>query len=209
MDQRDINLLSDRSYRVLIGLWLLASEDKGLNGELPEIEDIAFRLRMEKDKIIKALKELDEFLIHDDIEMISEGCQSDDTETETETEEEIKTEKEPKSVFVLPDWINQELWDGFMAERKRQKASNSEAAIKSLVTKLSKFREEGLDPNESVANSLENSWKGVFPTKQKAGGNGKFNLSEALQNDMQRINEREMGDSSIRTLESDLSGQVG
>jgi len=88
LDQRDINLISDCSFRVLIGLWLLASEDSEMEGNLPSIEDIAFRLRIEKVKLNKSLTELAPFLIQNDITVISEVYQLDSLETETETETE-------------------------------------------------------------------------------------------------------------------------
>ena len=84
LENRDISTISDCSFRVLVSLWLLASEDKEMEGSLPDIDDIAFRLRMDKAKIIKALKELDKFIIHDDINPISERHQDDVPEEETE-----------------------------------------------------------------------------------------------------------------------------
>lgn len=90
MEQRDINMISDCSFRVLIGLWLLASEDPKKAGNLPEIDDIEFRLRIDKKKIINSLKELGNFIEIDDINMISRRYQSDSPETETETEKELE-----------------------------------------------------------------------------------------------------------------------
>ena len=90
LDQRDINAISDCSFRVLIGLWLLASEDHAMQGNLPSVDDIAFRLRMSNTAINKALQELKPFLIQDDINAISTRYQSDDPETETETETETE-----------------------------------------------------------------------------------------------------------------------
>ena len=92
LDQRDINVISDGSFRVLIGLWLLASEDPKLEGNLPCDEDIAFRLRISKTLLDKALRELSGFLDRDDINVISKRYQSDILEEEKETEKE--TEKE-------------------------------------------------------------------------------------------------------------------
>jgi len=88
LEQRDINMISDRSFRVLVGLWLLASEDEAMEGGLPPIDDIEFRLRIPKSQIQKALTELDAFVIQDDIKAISERYQDDEPETETETETE-------------------------------------------------------------------------------------------------------------------------
>jgi hypothetical protein len=93
LDQRDINAISDGSFRILIGLWLLASEDEEKDGNLPGIDDIAFRLRTEKPKIIKALQELESFIVCDDIDTISEGYQDDLPE-----EEAYKQEGEKKNI---------------------------------------------------------------------------------------------------------------
>ena len=90
LEQRDINMISDRSFRVLVCIWLLASEDEEMGGTLPPISDIAFRLRIDESEIIKALQELSPFLVQDDIKPISERYQVDDPETETERETEIK-----------------------------------------------------------------------------------------------------------------------
>lgn len=89
LDQRDISLISDCAHRVLVGLLLLASEDKGMQGNLPPVPDIAFRLRMEESKIIKALKELGPWVEQDDISVISGRYQDDAPERETERETDI------------------------------------------------------------------------------------------------------------------------
>ena len=90
LDQRDINMISDRSFRVLINCWLLASEDRELEGSLPTIADIAFRIRMHEKHIIEALQELSNFIDASDIKMISERYQVGPPETEGETETENK-----------------------------------------------------------------------------------------------------------------------
>ena len=97
LDQRDINVISDRSFRVLIGLWLLASEDKEMQGGLPEIADIAFRLRMPERDLLKAFQELTPFLERDDINAISTRYQVDEPETETETYTETEGETEERA----------------------------------------------------------------------------------------------------------------
>jgi hypothetical protein len=124
LDQRDISLISDRSFRVLIGLWLLASEDDSMKGCLPEIPEIAFRLRMPESDIVKSFQELKHFIVDVDIKTISERYQVDDPETETETETKKETEREGeeenptsqgtrlKNDWELPDewaiWAKQE-----------------------------------------------------------------------------------------------------
>jgi len=121
LDHRDISLISDCSFRVLVGIWLLASEDKQMQGNLPCVDDIAFRLRMDKVKVINALKELTPFLYLDDIELISERYQDDAPETETETKGEVEVERKkevekkkekpqaasaPRSIVSKPDDVS-------------------------------------------------------------------------------------------------------
>lgn len=93
LDQRDIMMISACSFRLLTCLWLLASEDENKAGELPEIEDISFRLRMPVVEIIPLLQELLPWLEDSDISAISARYQDGPPETETETET-YKPEKE-------------------------------------------------------------------------------------------------------------------
>jgi hypothetical protein len=92
LEQRDIASISDRSFRLLIILWLLASEDKEKAGNIPGVEDIAFRARMDKPSVINGLQELKEFLTDVDINAISTRYQTDAPETEGEGEEKAETE---------------------------------------------------------------------------------------------------------------------
>ena len=92
LDSPDWFELSDKDARLLVHLWLLASEDKGLQGELPSIRAIAFRLRTTEAEINKGIRRLSTWLIQDDNNMISSRYQHDAPETETETETEIETE---------------------------------------------------------------------------------------------------------------------
>lgn len=100
LDQRDIATLSDSAFRVLVMLWLLASEDKKKQGNLPTVEDIAFRTRKPKEMISKNLQELCNFLISDDDTVMTEryrvGPPETETETEGETEKEIEVEDKTK-----------------------------------------------------------------------------------------------------------------
>lgn len=107
LEQRDIAMLSDCSFRVLVGLWLLASEDIEKQGILPDIDDMSFRLRIDKTKLINSLKELESYLIQDDIKEISEQHQSVPPETETETykqEGEKEDKTSPKQKTRFDDW---------------------------------------------------------------------------------------------------------
>lgn len=79
LERRDIAMISDCNFRILVGFWLLASEDDTRQGILPEIADIAFRLRKSEAEITQAIQELKEFLIFDDITMISKRYHTDNS----------------------------------------------------------------------------------------------------------------------------------
>ncbi len=98
LERRDISAISDCSFRLLIMLWVLASEDKQKDGGLPSVDDIAFRTRLPKQRVINGLEELKDFLIQSDIAVISNGYRCDVPETETEGEKERESELESTQV---------------------------------------------------------------------------------------------------------------
>jgi hypothetical protein len=94
LDDPDWHELDAEAAKILVSLWLLASEDEEQEGNLPDAKRIAFRLRIPVSKVNQALTKLDHWLYHDDINAISERYQSDTPETETETETYTEKEKE-------------------------------------------------------------------------------------------------------------------
>ena len=90
LDDPDWHELSGTDAKTLIMLWLVASEDKNMEGNIPSVKNTAFRLRISEDKLKQALTNLSNWLIQDDDSVISLGCQVDAPETETETEREDK-----------------------------------------------------------------------------------------------------------------------
>lgn len=94
LDDVDWHDLDSDSAKILVMLWLIASED---DGDLPELKKLAFRLRISESKLNQSLTKLNHWLIQDDINVISERYQSDAPETEKETEtykEETESERE-------------------------------------------------------------------------------------------------------------------
>ena len=98
-------------------------------------------------------------------------------EIEIETKKEIKTKKTDKRFFDSEE-LNKTFLE-YIAMRKKIKAPMTDRAIDLAVTKLKKiavlpFSE---DFNEQVAieilnNSIMNSWKGLFPLKDKNNNGG-------------------------------------
>ena len=111
LDDLDWHELDAQASKVLVMLWLIASED---DGRIPPTKTLAFRLRMTEKQTNDCLNKLSHWLEQDDISTISERYQDDSLETETEREKEKETETETKrgtkgsrlsTDFVLPeDW---------------------------------------------------------------------------------------------------------
>jgi hypothetical protein len=101
LDDIEWHDLDPRSAKVLVMLWLIASEN---DGSLPDVKRLAFRLRMTEKDTEASLIKLSHWLEQDDISVISDGYRDDlpETETERETEKEAKTELsvEPQSVSL-------------------------------------------------------------------------------------------------------------
>lgn len=107
LDDQDWHDLDGDSAKTLVALWLLASEDANHNGALPDVRNIAFRLRQPEAKIKQSLTKLSHWLerddiktisrrYQDDIKTISHGYHGDTPETERETETKVEREGEPE-----------------------------------------------------------------------------------------------------------------
>lgn len=70
----------------------------------------------------------------------------------------------------LPEYIKKELWDDFLAMRKKIKQVPTEKAKQLLLEKLEQLRMSGNDPNKVIEQSIMNNWKGLFPLNEQAGG---------------------------------------
>ena len=91
LDDPDWHELSGDDAKMLIMIWLIASEDKNMDGNLPPLKTLAFRLRISESKLKQSLNKLNNWLIQDAINVIANCHQLDIPETETETETGTET----------------------------------------------------------------------------------------------------------------------
>lgn len=70
----------------------------------------------------------------------------------------------------LPDWLPREVWNDFKEMRRLIKAPMTLRAETLLLRKLSRMRADGQDPIAVVEQSIEMSWRGLFPVKHTATG---------------------------------------
>lgn len=105
-----------------------------------------------------------------------------ETKLETETGNETETKQETETTVAvaseIPDWINQESWDGFVEMRKKIKKPLTDRAKKLTIRQLYDMKQSGQDPGEVLDQSTRNSWQGVFEVKTRGGeGYGKTGRS--------------------------------
>ena len=133
LDDIDWHELDAQASKVLVMLWLIASEE---DGNIPTTKILAFRLRMTEKQTIECLNKLSHWLEQDDINVISEQYQSDGLETETETE--TKREKRATSVACPPD-VSPQVWQDWLQLRKSKKASVTETVVKGARAEAAKL----------------------------------------------------------------------
>ena len=81
LDDLEWHELDPKAAKVLVMLWLIASEDEG---RIPTTKQLAFRLRMSEKDTEVCVSKLSHWLGQDDINTISKRYQDDALETETE-----------------------------------------------------------------------------------------------------------------------------
>lgn len=75
--------------------------------------------------------------------------------------QEPRTTPLPPSVASLPEWLDSKTWNDYV--KTRPSRARKPESLQAAISKLSKFRDEGFDPNEIVANSLANGWQMLKP----------------------------------------------
>lgn len=97
LDNIEWHKLSGDDAKGLVMLWLLASEK---NGALPDIQEIAFRLRITEIKAKQLVTKLSYWLILSDESLISDIDQDDALEKRRERDREEKKKKREKVVIA-------------------------------------------------------------------------------------------------------------
>jgi hypothetical protein len=69
------------------------------------------------------------------------------------------------SAFSPPEWVNPEAWRAFEEMRVKIRAPMTDTARQRTVEKLGVLRDQGHDPLEVLLQSVEHSWRGVFPLR--------------------------------------------
>jgi len=113
LDDLEWHELDPLAAKVLVMLWLIASEDEG---RIPDTKTLAFRLRLTEIKTKEIVIKLSHWLEHDDTSVISDGYQHDPLETERETE--TKKEKKALGKRLATDFSFPLEWEQFCQQTR-------------------------------------------------------------------------------------------
>lgn len=135
LDDYEWHELDPLAAKVLVMLWLIASENEG---HIPDSKTLAFRLRLPEIKTKEIVIKLAHWLEQDDINTISEGYQFDSTEREKEIEIKKEIKKEKTTSVVCPPDVEQQIWDDWKQLRKAKKAPVTETVVNSARKEAAK-----------------------------------------------------------------------
>ena len=166
LDNPDWHELSGDDAKLLVSLWLIASEDESKTGLLPDTKRIAFRMRTSEKLIKQQLTRLSEWVYQDDITVISERYQLDAPETETETETENRDKGRDRKtqhsrfdarLFLSGQQVEEKLIDDWTTLRRAKKLPITETAINGITREATKA---GLSLADALTVCCERGWGG-------------------------------------------------
>ncbi len=158
LDDPDWHNLDAECSKILVMLWLIASEDPEMNGALPDIRKLSFRLRIEENRLKKVCIKLSHYLDHDDINVIS-PCYTEERRGETETETEKEARKRdsfsPKEALVALG-VPEAVADDYLALRKKKRADLTQTALSGIENQV---KLAGWDMASAIAYCCERGWQ--------------------------------------------------
>jgi hypothetical protein len=158
LDDPDWHSLSGDEAKTLIMLWLVASEDKQMEGNLPPVKNIAFRFRISEKELNQRLNKLSNWLILDDNDVIS-SCYQDDIPEERQRQRQSKEDnKYAGKIFKVPDGIDLPLWDDFLKVRIAKRLPMTDTALNGIVKEAEKA---GISLSDAITICCERGW-GAF-----------------------------------------------
>ena len=82
----------------------------------------------------------------------------------------------PPKDISLPDFIDPNLWQEYLAYKKERREKLSSKGIEMKFSEWAKWASEGIDVNACIREAMANEWQGVFKPKPSYNKNG-LNLS--------------------------------
>lgn len=181
LDDREWHRLNPSAAKVLVMLWLIASES---DGYLPDSEELAFRLRISEEEVNEAISRLGSWLeqvdntsdITSDDKVISERYQDDPLEKrreETETEKKARVPRFDAQAHLESLGVEATVAGDWLATRKRKKLEATRTALDQTQAEVAKA---GLSMNDALRECCLRGWGG-FKAEWMTNGqtNGRMN----------------------------------
>jgi hypothetical protein len=89
------------------------------------------------------------------------------TNNQPTTNHILRSKEDKNKENPLPPFINPDLWKEYIETRKKIKAPMTEHAKKLTIEELEKLKTQGEEPSAVLKQSIEKSYRGVFPVKDK------------------------------------------
>lgn len=160
IDNPDWHELDGETAKTLIGLWCLAAEDEKLDGNLPDLRHIAFRLRISESAAEVSLKKLKSWLDKVDSNSLADCYQSATTETDTEKDKEKYTERDTEreaNAGLAVEATADPLLSNSPALQGDQKAQNNALLLGGM--KMTATASRSLLPHQSPEGVSETVWR--------------------------------------------------
>lgn len=71
-------------------------------------------------------------------------------------------------MIPLPEWVDQEMWDAYVAQRIKDRKPMSVISAKGRLKRLLELKAKGYDANACLEQSLNYHWLDFWPCKQEA-----------------------------------------
>lgn len=75
----------------------------------------------------------------------------------------------PPKGILLPDFIDPNLWQEYLAYKKERREKLTQKGIEMKFSEWAKWANEGIDVNECLREAMRNEWQGVFKPKPTYG----------------------------------------
>ena len=75
----------------------------------------------------------------------------------------------PPKDILLPDFIDPNLWQEYLAYKKERREKLTQKGIEMKFSEWAKWASEGIDVNACIREAMRNEWQGVFPPKPSYG----------------------------------------
>jgi hypothetical protein len=85
--------------------------------------------------------------------------------------------------FVIPEWIESKVWNGYEEMRKKIRKPMTDNARDLCVKKLASLKRAGHDPTDVLNEAILNSWQGIFaPKGERTNGNTRISNTDLIEN---------------------------